>query len=336
MSTAMGGGTSTGRDQGGGYNSKNASKRFQNRFKNKAVTNKLHKGKKAPAKTIAKGNTSAIYKLSRQVKLMQLQKYGNVQKQTQFATLAYQTLPSIMPTLQKPVAFLFNSFYQNTPVYRGEVSAAGVPSVTQITTFDKAQYDTDLQDQYQYNEAMNSKITCSKVQYLPCYAQYQINFKGLMSSADAITRYRVTVFRLKRLPPASSVKNLSLPATLGALWHLSDNDASTRNYFSKSYHHVLIDKWVVFSPPGSPVTAAVPVGAYYKNIDIPYSFPVKPIKMNETGVPPGQKAWTNIPEDQQIWCIISCSADGAAAQLPRFDIQINRKLMWRDPHDVIS
>lgn len=316
-----------------------AGARFRRRFVNKKVEKKLVKHtKKAPAKTIAKHNKSAIQTLSRQVRLLTLQKYGNFQKQTQFATLAYATLPSIMPTLDKPVAFLFNSFYSDTPVYRGEVNALGVPTVSQITTFDKAAYDVDLQDQYQYLESQNSKITVSKIQYLPCFAQYQFNFKGLITSNQAITRYRITIFRLKRLPPSSSVKNLSLPSTLGALWKMSSNDATTRNYFSPSYHQVLVDKWVTFRPPGLEQANApdAAVTSVYKNVNIPFSFPVKPIKMNLSTVPPAQKPWTNIPEDQQIWCLISCSADGVAAELPRLDIQVNRKLSWRDPHDVIS
>lgn len=332
---------SMGRDMGGSSRSdyrsqKSVGRRFRRRFHNKKVEKKLVKNvRKARPKTIAKANKNAITTLARQVRLLSLQKYGTLQKQTQFATLAFATTPSIMPTLQKPVAFLFNSFYADTPIYRGEVSALGVPTVSQVTNFDKAAFDVDLQDQYQYLEAQNAHINVSQVQYLPVFAQYQINLKGLMTSADAMTRYRITVFKLKRLPPASTVKDLSLPATLGALWRLCDNDAQTRNYFSKSYHKVLVDKWVTFRPPGSaaPATTAC---SYYQNINIPYSFPISPIKMNKTTQPPSQKPWTNIPENNQIWCVISCSADGTSAPLPRFDIQINRKLSWRDPHDVMS
>lgn len=300
----------------------------KNRYKNKKVTSKLRRG---PTKSIIKGNKSAIFALSKQVKTLQLEKFGNKQYQYQSCILPYPDGGTPMNTA--PVAILLTSFYNDTEVYRGTVSPGptpplGTPVLNVAGNFRKQVYDTDLLDQYQYNERLNADTTVSKIEYLPVFTKLKVQLKGRILQTDPIIRYRFTVMKVKRLPPANATKDLTMPYALGALWHLAEDDPSIRNYFSKSYHTVLYDKWISIVPPSS-------VGAtstLYRSIEIPYSFPVKSVKMNLSAAPANQKVWTNIPEADQVYLIISCSAPF----IPNIDVHLSRQLIFRDNHGVTS
>ena len=94
---------------------------------NLAVMRKYQKAKSVP-RTKTGLNTSAITTLSRQVRNLQMKHYGDpaYQRQScQFLTNAGGTGNG--PTIDTPIAFAFNSFYDETPLYFGSISA-GVPS----------------------------------------------------------------------------------------------------------------------------------------------------------------------------------------------------------------
>lgn len=318
------------------YQNRKANRLMKSRFKNKKVTKKLVHSRRAPVKTIAKGNKSAILALSRQVRDLQLAKFGNKLYQTQSVLLDHTQINETL-SVYNPIAFMVNSFYDRTQVYRGVVSSpGGIPSFTAPKYFSKQTYDTDLQDQYQWNETMNASTVVSQVEYLPVSAKHKITFKGFLVPSNEIVRFRVTLFRLRRVPPASNQKQLDLPGTLGAYWHMCENDAAQRNYFSKSYHRVIFDKWITLVAPFQENTHG-PIENIYKTIEIPHVFTsMNTIKMNKTSTPSDQQPWTNLPEDQQIWCLISSSAGTAQQDAPPISVQIERKLCWRQRHGVLS
>lgn len=296
---------------------------------NKKVLSKLRKG---PVKTIVKGNKSAIYQLSKQVKLLQLQKFGSIQRQMQHVRIAPGA--GNTPLIQAPVFFCFNQFKDTTPYFNGVVSAAGQASAVQgLIGFRKQTFDIDLEDKYQWNELANSTTTVSIVEYLPVFCNLKIQISGSRIQTDDLLRYRFTLFKTKRLPPNNNQKLMSLPLYGGAYWHMCDDDASTRNYFSKSYHTVLIDKWLTIPPP-EPYTSVKKINQV---INIPYSFgKIESVKVNQAPVPVGQTVYTNIPEKDQMWLMISCNLDGTAAAPLDITFDISRHLTWRDRHNVMS
>lgn len=305
-----------------------ASSIFKKRYRNKRIDSIM---KRRPRKTVDRKQTNAIYTLSKQVKKLQFGQYGDRQYQYQYAILQ-NTVADSQPTLTNPIFFAANAFYNDTPVYRGSVDAAGESHFIQAGTaaipikFTKQTFSTDIQNQYQWNEQRNQD-TVSKVEYLPIYMKYKFRFMGSVRHLGNTMRYRVTLFKMKKLPITSDKKTFNLPAAAGGYWRLCDDVAENRNYFSKSYHQILADRWITFAPPvGDGDTFA-----FNKVLEIPYAFSSKePLKPNLQPDPSGQSFWTNLPQNEIIWCVISTNQESDVTTQPT--ISIERTLHFRDKH----
>lgn len=300
----------------------------RSRARNKQVDKVMHQ--KAP-RTTNKKQDVAISVLAKQVKLLQLSKYGDRQYQYQYLPLVPDGVPGATPYLENPLIFAANCFYNNTAIYKASVNASGDPSFvllnpTDPIRFQKQVLSLDLGDQYQFNE-LNNQNTVSKVEYLPIGMKYKFRISGDIRNTDPTFRYRFTLFKLKNSPNASNKLNLSLPQTAGALWHMCDDSPSTRNYFSKAYHTIIADRWVKFNPPTQTGSTLV----VNRVVEIPYIFQsAQPLKPNITTVPNNQEFWTNLPQEDIIWCLVSCNRSNATAIMPT--ILIERQLLWRDKH----
>lgn len=297
----------------------------RSRYVNKPVKSILKK--RRPVKPV-KQNRTAIVALSKQVKDLQLSKYGFKQYQYQYAILDSATLLT-QCLVDKPLCFAMNSFYNNTTIYQGQVSATAVPSAVPTgINLTKPVFDVDLADQYQWNEQNNQELV-STVQYLPVYQKLKITLTGTLKSTHSQPfpiRYRITFFRLKNQSIASDKLNMEMPSTLGAYWRMCDDNPSTRNHFTKHRHEVLMDRWVSIRPPNN----ANDLDSVYRTIEMPYSFPVKPIRFNKTAQPANQKFYENVPQEDIIWCLISSNQ----TQNNGINVNLERKLTFRDAHGV--
>lgn len=304
-----------------------ASQIARGRYKNRKVTKNLKKG---PTKTIVKGNKNAIVTLSRQVKQLQLQRYGNIQRMNQYLYIAHDG--ANVPLSQEPMLYCFNQFKVNTPLYSAAVSTTGATAGQPILDsgphlFGRSTFDTDLNHEYQWEEQHNLTTSVSIVEYLPVYSNLTIHLTGQIAQTDAVLKYRFTLFQTRKLPVASSKKDFSLPYNAGALWHMANQDPSIRNHFSKSYHKIIQDRWVTICPP----TAYTGVMKVDQTVRIPYSFgKIESLKLNLSNDPTGQSLLTNIRQDQAIWLLISCSASTA----PGINLALSRSVTWRDRHGV--
>ncbi|AXQ66496.1 MAG: hypothetical protein [Circoviridae sp.] len=303
---------------------KKASSIAKRRYINKPVRRAL---KTKKAKTRAKANLSAITTLSKQVRNLQLGEYGSKQYQTQFVSLD-PAVPTSSVTKTTPLAYLFNNFYDISAIFQGTV-AAGIPTVTNVAHWNKQTFDVDLQDAYQWNEKNNQDVV-STISYLPVYSKVKITFQGeLKNTFNGNLRYRVTLFKLKNQPMVTAVKNFNMPFALGAYWHMVSDDVKTRNHFSKVYHEVLVDKYITFKPPDQ--TTAM--SKIYRTVEIPYSFgEIKALNFDKSATPAAQLIYTNIPQSELMWCLISCNQDTA----PPLLITMERTNYWRDKHGTMS
>lgn len=298
----------------------------KSRLVNKPVKTILKKPRKAVSKPAQ--NQKAIMTLSRQVKSLQLGEYGFKQRQTQSVVLKHG-IPAQQPLKTTPIAFQMNSFYDATPLLQGTVNATGDPVVTLVNSFAKQTFDTDIKDQYQWNE-QNNLDTVSLIRYLPVYSKLKFHFKGAIKSSQENIRYRVTLFKLKNQPMITSVRNLNMPYALGAYWHMCDDTIGQKNYFSKKYHTVLMDKWVTISPP-TLSTLGGNTSHVYRTLEVPFSWPnAKPVDFDKTATPPAQQLYTNMAQTDIIWCLISSNQDTDSG----LDISIERSLVWRDQHGI--
>lgn len=299
------------------------------RYKNKKVVSKLKS--KGPVKTIVKGNKNAILTLSRQVKTLQLDKFGSIQRMSQFLNVAHDGTHKPLST--EPMLMCFNQFKELTPLYHCAVSqtppTTGIPTLLASHLFAKSAFSTDLADEYQWEDQSNLTTSVSSVEYLPVYANLKIQLTGQLAQTDPVIRYRFTLFKTKRLPAASLQKNFSLPHAGGAYYHMCEDDVSLRNQFSKSYHQILMDKWITIIPP-NPYTSTHKV---HQVVNLPYSFgKIESLKLNYSALPAGQTLTSNIPQKDCIWLLISCNQPTSSP----INLAITRDLTWRDRHQVMA
>ena len=304
-----------------------ASKIMRQRKKNAPIVRLMRNRK---VKTTDQKQSASIMALSRQVKKLQFQSYGDKQYQYQHALLQ-NTVPNSLPLLTSPIFFAANCFYNNTKIFRGSVDAQGASQYAQAGTapslsdFKKQTFDTDLDEQYQWNE-QNNQDGVSEIEYLPEYMKYKFRFMGSIRNGDVAKRYRITFFKMKHLPLATDKKNFALPGAAGSYWRLCDDDVTKRNYFSKSYHEIVADRWVTFNPPAENQARL----SFNKVVEVPIAFKTKkPLKPELTTDPAGQDFWTNVPQRDIIWCVISATQT-SVTNAPTISIQ--RVLHWRDKH----
>lgn len=308
-----------------------ASSVAKSRLVNKPVKS-IQKRRNRKPETKTANNAKAINVLAKQVKTLQLGEFGSKQHQTQSVKLSH-LIPAESPTTTTPLAFMFNSFYDGTNIFQGSVNATGDPLVVTADTFAKQTFDVDIKDAYQWNEQENLD-TVSTTEYLPVYEKLKLHFTGTIKSSQPNIRYRVTLFKLKNQPMISTSKNMNMPYALGAYWHMCDDIVGQKNYFSKKYHTVLMDKWLTISPPVLSTTSGH-VQHIYRTLELPFSFgKVKPIQYDkQSGTTGVQTPYNNIPQEEIIWCLISSNQTNAGSGI---DINIERNLYWRDKHGVMG
>ena len=310
-------------------------KGFLSRYKNKSVVKAM---KRPRAVSLDARQSTAIRKLGNQVRSLQLSKYGS--KQFQYQSCFITSTIGVSPYTTQPIAFVANSFYENTPLWAGRVSN-GVPSYAPLlqtpgqplypVVFQKQSYDVDLDNQYQWNEK-NNMASVSKQEYLPIYANYKFRFTSSnFSQQRGIQRYRITMFKMKKTPTRTAAMDLDLPATLGSYWYMASDNLAERNYFSKSFHHIIADKFINFYPPTD--TDAIKKINRTVSMSLPFTSS-NSYKPDITSNPPGQEFWTNMAQDDLIWCLISSNLSDASQQFIKVDI--SRSLTWRDRTGVMQ
>lgn len=290
--------------------------------KNKAVAKVYRKAAEAP-KTKVEENKHAVLTLARQVRSLQLSSYGLVQNRAQECAIASATLQS-----NTPLAFLVNAMYNNEGVYAGNLTT-GTPGFTQVGTFNKYDFLTDIGEQYQWN-ARQSLDTVSQATYKPIFTRVNMSLNVKYAGPSPLGRVRVTYFKLKNPHLSSDKVNVNLPQTLGAYRNMAINAAQqTRNSFSSRFHTILYDKWVVFPNPCRTADEKANVN---RRLSIPFKYKDSDILSPDYDQhPPAQDFWTNIPIADQVWCLISCNVEMDTAL---FSLHMDRKDSWRDKHGV--
>lgn len=314
----------------------------RSRYINKPVKKALKPIRKKKTGQVP-ANKRAIVKLGKQVNTLQ----NRISGQLQWSYQSFELDPNQaidVCTCVKPMAFMFNDFTDGSPLYGGSVTPGGAagggqPTVYVVKSFRKKNWmsNPNLQLCYQWAARAAQQTSVSKVSYNPISAYYRINFKGTLpnnSQAHDIWRYRITVFSLTTQVPhaTNQVLNMTMPSTLGAYWHMVDTP-NAQNRFSKTFHKIHYDRFVTFKPD--------PAAPSYKEVDytvsIPYYFPkgyqMTPDFLNPIPTPPQpvEFMWTNTPQHEVMWCLLSCDAPAATTIQP-LTISMSRFLKWTDPH----
>jgi hypothetical protein len=294
------------------------------RTTNSAIVKKYN----TKAKPTTNINKSAIMTLSKQVKALQLQRYGFRQFQHQhFLNPPYPHLNYISPTVTLPHCFLLNDFYTGTKIYRGTVTG-GAPTLESPLEWTKVISDLDIGTQYLWNNKQQQD-TVSSIHYLPISTTIRLRVE-YQSNADFVRpiRVRMQVFKFKN-QTVNGKFTMSLPYNLGAYWHMCDRMPSNRNHLNTAeYHDVVIDKSVYLTPSFNHTGTTV----IDKYLDCKVQFPAKEVKLDLTADPTEQKVYNVIPTNEQYWCLISSDSDDIA----RLKVFGERWNVWRDANGVGS
>ena len=275
-------------------------------------------------------NYSAISTLSRQVKMLQMSRYGFKQFQHQhMAWVGDWNLTTVSLTQTQPIAFMANNFYNEAPIYYGTKTGTApnqIASFAPVGLWNKVRNDSGLDPKYNWNQKQEEE-TLSTVQYLPLSTTMKVTIKCVNSGpVQTPVRCRVTVLTFKS---SSDVTNVfaTLPANLGAYAHLVDRDPLTRQYLNTNKFHKVIKEQNLYFPQPD---------ATHNDIERTFSF--KHLFDGKTAVEfdktaePNTDMRHNIPMNQQVWVIISTDNTDAS----RLNFQMERWNTWRDQHGVGS
>jgi len=273
-------------------------------------------------------NYSAITTLARQVKQLQLSRYGF--KQFQHQHIGYSndpTLTSLSLTQAAPLAFMANNFYDQARLYFGTktgVAPNQVASYAITGKWSKVRSLNGLSPDYNWNQKQEED-TVSHIHYLPISTTMKIKFKcASIGPNQTPIRCRVTVLTLKT---SSDVTNIhaELPTTLGAYSNLVDRDPLTRQYLNTSQFHKVIYQKDVYFPQPNVTHNNIERFITYKHIFSDNS-PVEFDKTNE----PNEDMRHNIPNNKQVWVILNTDNVDST----RLSVTMERWNVWRDPHGV--
>lgn len=276
--------------------------------------------KKVAPKTKANQNKMAIMTLARQVKTLQNQRFGELQSHTQYASFTGENLPQST----RPIAICLNDMYDQF-TKKGTVVAgsAGYQNGPQLV---RHAYQGDINDEHEWNAKRNQDIVSSN-EYKPVYTRLTLSFDAIFTTVSFTSAVRVTVFKQRHVVNSTNKLAVNCPLNLGAYRYLAERPLSAqRNYFDKKYHQILYDKWINFSPQNRVFTEVTNVR---KTCTISWKYKDQRLKPDIIGLPGAQEFFTNVPADEQIWCVISCAGEMdsrlTTMEVGKFDV-------WRDAH----
>lgn len=300
------------------------------RTTNKPVRRVYKKLYTAP-KTKTGANRSAISILAKQVRRLQLQKWGFLQHQHQ-----HVEVPQIKtPTMEHPCAFMINDFYNGSKLFRGSLDIGGIPSLDQTMAFNHVNYAVGVAQAYHFNiERTTEEI--SNVQYLPksTFIRMDIRMAGVArAQMKTPITFKVTLFTMRDGYQASTIRNYNLPNSLGAYSHMVTSDPTYRNHFNSKFQKVLYSKQCKFYPPRGYASEDQSISSdVKKTIVLKHTFPPKPMTPDFNTATSGAPFWASMPIDVPIWCLISTDNESSSA----FIMSIERFISWRDQHGVAS
>lgn len=267
--------------------------------------------KKKPRKVVDRSQNMAIMKLSKQVKSLQMAKYGK--NQNNFQT----TVAPVVPRADRPVMFDLTDFTCQNSALNSigcrlySLDNAGQPSV--ITNWETAQ---QIGNPYWQNQNSDIVDTGS---YFPKYCRLTLKFEGRPNLVD--TRIRVDLVSLKGSAFKANAPGAPILVPPASLPYLQNLATPSINRISREYFQVYQTKFVYINSKVGDATNNNATKGTTGNTKF-ITFEVRPKKpryqaktfpiagtlqpdVAQTEPDFGAFGPTNVPLDQPLWCIIS-------------------------------
>lgn len=289
---------------------------------NKPVARALRKPRR-PATKVAR-NKSAVLTLGRQVAMLQNQKFGILQTQTQSCLWQGTVAPTALPLPAQPIAIGVNNFYEQT-TFRGLVTGT-TATFEDSASFAKQTYQADLDDQYEWLSRMNTDIVSANA-YLPVYTRLNFRFHFRKTGPSEPGVIRIDLVKIRDVNSTNKIST-NVPSALGAFRNLAITPSDpARNYYNAEFHQVISSKFLKVRNPNR--TATDSIDSYVMHTMSRKFGHSDFLDPNFNDNPTGQAFWTNVPRNKQLWLIISLDAQ-ASSMLQK--IECARLCRWRDHH----
>lgn len=289
-------------------------------------------------------NKSAIVTLARQVKALQMQRYGLVQSK-------YEALYSTEELRHDyPFMICANDFYPGQDLSGTTYSNSGLlmkggtilnPGATRAAGWAKPQTITalGLDQSFDFNHDRQDD-TVSELAYLPMYGAYRFHFTCRYMKPGTKVRVRVTAFKLREAFINSTSKQYALPNAIWAYANMAMKDLGSKNRFNGQLHEILHDRWMTLEcKPDAHIyqSNGNPNNMIEGDIAINLSFPPKLLKPSISSVEEhhGSLAY-GISQKDLVWFLIS--TDEVAHTLIAennfisnvVNVHVSRFVKWRD------
>lgn len=291
----------------------------------KAITKYKRMDGKKPVAQKAQNNRNAIMTLSKQVRMLQVNKLGDYQE----CQLRCGFQPSGIYSQDHPVIFAINDFVNayttdvGPPIWKPNGVGPYIPH-TNFTNYDM----TAAIDHYNYFYKSRNN-TASKNVYAPISTTMDIEVHKNMTPTDEPLVVRIDIVKQKKIIN-NDKRQLQLPFSGNGLWKLAREDVSTRQKLNTEFLDVLTTKYLyINNRTGSGGTSTTEIR---KTATFHVPFDRKYIRVDseaENSTNNQLDFYQNVNPLQHIYCIISFSTNSAMAST---DINIRKVNRWRDQH----
>lgn len=292
-------------------------------------------------KPSANRNKNAIAVLSRQVRQLQVSKYGDVQYHRYVLVKEDTNVKDILGTNkirdQKPLIWEMMNFYNEAPAYTGLED-----SLTELPTFEK-NYKfvpiSSLTTNSTFGKPYAFDVTNdtpSLVQYMPLSTFYKFHIKVINLETGKDVKFKLQVFQIKHNSDNNRIST-ELPDYAGSYMNLCKEDPSDENKLSPYYHRQLYSREYHIKN-NSDVTKDCE-----RYFNLKWTFRNQLLRFDNTQIDAGPSGSTQnfaannfhkvINPNQNIWCCLSTSNSQNNREV---QVSIMRTDRWRDAEGVIT
>lgn len=281
-------------------------------------------------------NTQSIYTLAKQVKQLQVSKLGLYQKMYENISVPHNSGTYTHSNLT-PYCFMLNNFIRTTSPNAG-APVYGINSGGATQTLANFQKYNPPSLSPVYNQWANAQDdTVSRVAYTPISATYKFSFDMNMTPSAKAFWIRIDFITPNKILNQTTVRSLALPNSLPGFGNLAVDLFDDKNYINPTYWKMIKKpiflKFENTSDTQGATSGNPPTPNANRNIkryaSCHFSFPNKVIKLDmDDYATSGETVLSNMALKDQIWCVVSNSANAA------IETKISRTIRFRDQHGV--
>jgi len=309
------------------------------RSRNKPVARIYRKAATAPRTRVAV-NRSAITTLARQVRTLQNQQIGQLQRNFETAAI---TGGDYGWNIDNPMCFAANNFLKSAPIYIGHWDTTTYPgksvpghvvrtnwahaNPTGFVTGKEFDYWAHCND----DEASHSS-------YKALSTTINFNLEAIAIPANKTYWVRIDLLKMKKVMLHSNVRKLSLPTNMQALGHLCDDNMMKRNKINPEYFRCIQTKWIKLTHEAATnktLEKWVQMHIPFKSSRATQKLDLRADVTTSTGLVQ-ETFLSNMPQDDIYWVVMSNNVTNDNQSTVELKVEMTRTTRYRDALGVAA